>query len=210
MNLNSVFEWLKAHPEMVSGLLILAINVANGLMRSKNENVSALGKIFRAILDRLALTTNKDAPGTFKLPGKRSLAVMNGVKKKPPTMPKVVSIIVIGSLLSSGCACWGEKANSKECVILKQIIDCSVGASKDVVAHLIPTIVTLIAGGGANFDAVLQALKSGGFENVGCIMASLEKMLLENPAPGARAFVEQAKLYRGSMKYRLYDGQVYP
>jgi hypothetical protein len=73
-----VVKALLAHPrgaEIVSCLVVLGVvaNVANGLLPTSSRAKPIVGWLARA-LDRSALTTQKDAPGTLKLLGTASPA----------------------------------------------------------------------------------------------------------------------------------------
>ncbi len=88
-------------------------------------------------------------------------------------MRKLVALFLALSL--SGCACFGEAAQqTKGCIVLRQVLDCSKDTGIDAVMHIVPVLVSLISGGQMDFDAVLAALTAGGFKDATCIIAALE------------------------------------
>jgi hypothetical protein len=89
-------ELLRAHPRGAEILLALvaigaAVSFVNGLLPAKSKAHRYLGPI-AAVLDRLAVATMKDSPGTWKTPGAAS----------PPPAEDVPPSIVVNVSGTSG------------------------------------------------------------------------------------------------------------
>lgn len=65
-------HWLRDHTSLIMLLTTIVIPaIVNGLRESR-EGRSGIGGFLDSLIDRLSVTTKKDAPGTFKLPGMKS------------------------------------------------------------------------------------------------------------------------------------------
>lgn len=218
------FTEILSDPRVITGLIAIGLSLANGLIKSSDETTSAIGRFLRGLLDRLAVTTAKDAEGTIKLPLQASHK--NGYNKesmskfasKPASRSKklnLLPLLIASSLLASSCACWGEKAQDPKCIVLKQVIDCTVGAGRDVIAHALPLIMAMISGGSMDFNALLDSLKRAGIDDASCILAAVETnflpRMMETPVA---EFVYQARSYRHlkapGKRFKLASGVVVP
>jgi hypothetical protein len=74
------------------------------------------------------------------------------------------------------CYC-GQAAHQQEpaCVIRQQVIDCTKGATGEVLPAVFAVLRTLIEGS-TNIDwtALMNRVESSGFKDAGCILAALE------------------------------------
>jgi hypothetical protein len=193
-HLNNLTNWIIANPGTTLTIFGVVANVANGLLKMAGPNVAAVARFLRTLLDLVSVTTNKDATGTLKMPFKRS-TYLNGVKKKGKNMNKLMLVpILIGSMLMSGCACWGADAQKKSCVVARQIVDCSKSTGVDLALHVAPALIALISSGAMDLPGLLSALTAEGFTEVDCIVQALRNDFASQPnlSPGAKKFVQDA------------------
>jgi len=168
-------HWPAMQAAIITILSATLINLINGLLNSPSADANKLSKILHWVVDHFPTTilTKKDAPGTFKMPFKASFATTAVVSKKKGGKAALIFFMLYPMAVSS-CACWAEKANTKECIIARQVVDCTVGSIKDAGKSFIPVIISLISGGSPDWGAILTQLEGAGLANAGCIITMLQ------------------------------------
>lgn len=83
---------------------------------------------------------------------------------------------------ATSCTCWGSNSNTKACVVVRDVVDCTESGVESSIANFEPILIYLIdtlTGVGAILDwADIGAdLINLGFQDGGCIMAALQRDL---------------------------------
>lgn len=163
----------------------LALDLANGL--KKYPGASSRFLWLHGLLDRLSVHSNADAPGTFKMPLKRSKrpGSTGGASGRIPAAAALLPFL----FLASSCQCFkAETRNTPACAILNQIIDCTTDA---VLSNLGPSVVAMIRTFVAdpnqtpNWEGLTDALIAAGIKDGGCIIAQLQADFLKLNKPSA-------------------------
>jgi len=177
-----IIELVQAHGALVAGLLYAALNLANALVKGP-EAKGFIGKL----IDALSILTRKEASGTLKMPLAKSKS-RAGKMELPAALFPFIAVPLAGVLLAS-CACFGpEKKDSLGCIIVRQIIDCTVDVVKDLAPSVAGIVGSYINGAGTpDWDALLVRLEALGIRDAGCILAQLENDFITKPQSGPDA-----------------------
>jgi len=178
------WTWLKTNWPWLSPIVLgVCANLYNGL--SKYPTAKSWMKW---VIDMLSLVSKSDSDGTFKLPFKSSKAPAgkpNMRTGKPASVPAVVaSLLIAFMLLNTGCACWKpEGKNDPKCIVLREVVDCTTGALKDLGPALGGVLAVLMSGNTEiDWNVILDRLKGAGLTDAGCILAELQKDFMGKPA----------------------------
>lgn len=195
-------HWPVMQATIITVLSGVVLNVLNGLLNSPNEKAGKLARLISWVLDMVTIATKKDAPGTFKMPFKTSKKAANGVKA-------ALVFFMLIPFASSGCACWGEKKDTKACIVARQALDCTMAAIKDLAPAAVAFVTGAIASGSPIWDDVLQALRTQGIQDGTCIIASVLNDFVARPAasPQRAALLDSFHKWLPGVKVKLPEGK---
>lgn len=134
----------------------------------------------------------------------------------------VVSAAFFALAFFPGCYCWqASHRNEPACVVVHQVIDCTVDTAKDLTPAVAGIVMTYLQGTTEpDWAALLLRLESMGLRDAGCVLAQVENDFMR-PSVGPKLDLARAarskdfgdrflawKLTHGltGVKFKLPDG----
>jgi hypothetical protein len=137
----------------------------------------------------------------------------SGASGSPGAPRSFLVLLATGATLLCACACFqpqNAKYNSDQCVIARQVVDCTRSAFLAEKDKGIQLVLGLIQQGQLDIPTLLSALKEAGFTQAECILAALDHDFLKVPRATAGdqtgfrvAWLDWRLVHRPGVTYRL-------
>lgn len=96
------------------------------------------------------------------------------------------NILVVLTLFTASCACFNDEAkkNTPGCIVLHDLIDCTVGAVKEHIPYFAQIVGNLISGGMSTdqipWDEIAKQAEAMGIKDGICFLSELKNLIFAN------------------------------